>query len=37
MPDPNAMNIMVPFFAGSKGVNNRIKVIDLLRKNIHII
>lgn len=30
MPDPNAKRLLWYLFAGSKGGNNRIKIIDLL-------
>jgi DNA-binding transcriptional ArsR family regulator len=33
MPDPNAKRILWYLFAGSKGGNNRIKIIDLLREH----
>jgi DNA-binding transcriptional ArsR family regulator len=33
MPDPNAKRLLWYLFAGSKGGNNRIKIIDLLREH----
>ncbi|HKG31814.1 MAG TPA: winged helix-turn-helix domain-containing protein [Nitrososphaeraceae archaeon] len=32
MPDPNAKRILWYVFAGSKGGNNRIKIVDLLKE-----
>ncbi|HEY6164046.1 MAG TPA: winged helix-turn-helix domain-containing protein [Nitrososphaeraceae archaeon] len=32
MPDPNAKRLLWYLFAGSKGGNNRIKIIDLLKE-----
>jgi len=32
MPDPNAKRLLWYHFAGSKGGNNRIKIIDLLKE-----
>jgi DNA-binding transcriptional ArsR family regulator len=32
MPDPNAKRILWYLFAGSKGGNNRIKIVDLLKE-----
>ena len=32
MPDPNAKRILWYIFAGSKGGNNRIKIVDLLKE-----
>jgi DNA-binding transcriptional ArsR family regulator len=33
MPDPNAKRLLWYLFAGSKGGNNRIKIIDLLMEH----
>jgi DNA-binding transcriptional ArsR family regulator len=32
MPDPNAKRLLWYIFAGSRGGNNRLKIIDLLRQ-----
>jgi DNA-binding transcriptional ArsR family regulator len=32
MPDPNAKRLLWYLFAGSKGGNNRLKIIDLLKE-----
>jgi DNA-binding transcriptional ArsR family regulator len=32
MPDPNAKRLLWYLFAGSKGGNNRIKIVDLLKE-----
>ena len=32
MPDPNARRLLWYLFAGSKGGNNRIRIIDLLKE-----
>jgi hypothetical protein len=32
MPDPNARRLLWYLFAGSKGGDNRIKIIDLLKE-----
>ena len=33
MPDPNAKRLLWYLFAGSKGGNNRLKIIDLLKEH----
>lgn len=35
MPDPNAKRMLWYLFAGSRGGNNRIRIIDLLKEHPH--